>query len=402
MAMGMRAWAAFLVLGLASAGCVGRVIESRPTPGVPSGVPEAYRAAYGEIAAELDRQLPFVTLPWGGKRTATAFGVELLAANSSRGPELLQAHVMAEVGLTLDRLAGLGVRCVALSLQYPVLTRGYPRSADYREFYRRVAAEIRSRDLKIVAEMGSASAEPELGRLGGVRGVRRDALNSGLREMAEAIVADIRPDFLTVLTEPDTLARNTGLTFTPSEFARTVAHVVRGLPHDGVRLGAGAGTWTSHDYFKELARLPELDYLDLHIYPVQHGFASDRALKAAETARAGGKGVSIGEAWLYKTSSREWRTVSAVEAFGRDAFAFWQPLDQDFIRLVVELARRIDAEFSVFSWTKYLYAYLPLTPETERMPPGERMQASDRAAAENIVAGRLSATGERFKSLIAP
>jgi hypothetical protein len=30
------------------------------------------------------------------------------------------------------------------------------------------------------------------------------------------------------------------------------------------------------------------------------------------------------------------------------------------------------------------------------------MQASDRLAAENIVVGRLSATGERFKSLIAP
>jgi hypothetical protein len=400
--MGMRAWAAFLVIGLAAAGCVGRVIESRPTPGVPSGVPESYRAAYGEIAAELDRQLPFVSLPWGGKRTATAFGVELLVANSNRGPELLHEQVMAGVGLTLDRLTELGVRCVALSLQYPVLTRGYPRSADYREFYRRVAAEVRRRGLAIVAEMGSAFAEPELGRLGDVRGVRRDALNAGLREMAEAIVADIRPDFFTVLTEPDTLARNTGLTFTPAEFARTVAHVVRGLPHDGVRLGAGAGTWSAHDYFKELALLPELDYLDLHIYPVQHGFASDRALKAAETARARGKGVSIGEAWLYKASGREWRTVSAVEAFGRDAFAFWRPLDQDFIRLVIELARRIDAEFCSFFWMKYLYAYLPLTPETAGLSPGERMQASDRAAAENIQAGRLSPTGERFRSLIAP
>jgi hypothetical protein len=400
--MGMRAWVAVLVLGLAAAGCVGRVIESRPTPGVPSGVPEVYRAAYREIAAELDRQLPFMSLPWGGKRTATAFGVELLAANSNRGPELLREQVVAGVGLTLDRLAELGVRCVALSLHYPVLTRGYPRSADYREFYRRIAAEVRRRGLAIVAEMGSAFAEPELDRLGGVRGVRRDALNAGLREMAEAIVADIRPDFFTVLTEPDTLARNTGLTFTPTEFARAVTHVVRGLPHDGVRLGAGAGTWSAHDYFKELALLPELDYLDLHIYPVQHGFASDRALKAAEAARARGKGVSIGAAWLYKTSGREWRTVSAVEALGRDAFAFWQPLDQDFIRLVVELARRIDAEFCLFFGMKYLYAYLPLTPETARMSSAELMQASDRAAAENIQAGRLSATGETFKSLIAP
>ena len=399
--MHMRAWVLVLALGLA-AGCVGRVIESRPAPGVPSDVPESYRLAYAEIAAELDRQLPVVSLPWGGKRTETAFGVELLVANSNRGPDLLHEQVMAGVALTLDRLDALGVRSVALSLQYPVLTRGFPRSADYREFYRRVAAEIRRRGLTIVAEMGSAFAEPELGRLGDIRGVKRDVLNAGLREMAEAIVADIRPDFLTVLNEPDTLARNTGLTFTPAEFARTVSHVVRGLPHDGVRLGAGAGTWTSHDYFKTLAALPELDYLDLHIYPAQYGFASDRAVKAAEAARARGKGIAIGEAWLYKVNTRELRTIAPAEAFGRDAFAFWQPLDQDFIRLVVDLARRIDAEFCSFFWMKYLYGYLPLTPETARMSPGERMQASDRLAAENIVAGRLSATGERFKSLIAP
>jgi hypothetical protein len=169
-----------------------------------------------------------------------------------------------------------------------------------------------------------------------------------------------------------------------------------------VRLGAGAGTWTSHDYFKTLAALPELDYLDLHIYPAQYGFASDRAVKAAEVAHARGKGIAIGEAWLYKVNTRELRTIAPAEAFSRDAFAFWQPLDQDFIRLVVDLARRIDAEFCSFFWMKYFYGYLPLTPETARMSPGERMQASDRLAAENIVAGRLSATGERFKSLIAP
>jgi hypothetical protein len=401
--MRMRAWVIGVAIGLAAAGCVSRVIESRPTPGVPSEVPEAYRAAYAEIAAELDRQLPFVSLPWGGKQTATAFGVELLVADSNRGPDLLQEQALPAVALTLDRLSALGVKSVALSLQYPVLTRGFARSSDYREFYRRVAAEIHRRGLAIVAEMGAAFAEPELSRLGaGVRGVSRDALNAGLREMAEAIVADIRPDFFTVLSEPDTLARNTGLSFTPSEFARTVAHVVKGLPHTGVRLGAGAGTWTAHEYFKALAALPELDYLDLHIYPVQLGFASDRVVKAAETARAKGKGISIGEAWLYKVTARELRTIAPAEAFGRDAFAFWQPLDQDFIQLVVDLARRMDAEFCSFFWMKYLYAYLPLTPETARMSPGELMRASDQLAAENILNGRLSATGERFKSLIAP
>jgi hypothetical protein len=387
--------------GLLSAACVGRVVESRPTPGVPSEVPEVYRTAYGEIAAELDRQLPVLGLPWGEAPAKTAFGVELLVANSNRGPDLLQAQVLPEVALTLDRLGGLGVKSISLSLQYPILARSYPRSSDFRDFYRRVADEIRGRGLKIVVEMG-AFREPEFSKLGDIRGIKRDQLTAGVREMAEAIITDIRPDYLTVLTEPDTLARNTGLSFTPSEFARTVAQVVQGLPHPGVRLGAGAGSWTSADYFKSLAGLPELDYLDVHIYPVQYGLGSDRVVKAAEIARSKGKGISIGEAWLYKVAGRELRTISSVEAHARDPFAFWQPLDQDFIRLVVNLARRIDAEFCSFFWMKYLYGYLPLTPETTRMSAAELMQASDRAAGANIRDGRLSPTGERLRSLITP
>jgi hypothetical protein len=398
----MRTWVVLLAVGLVSSACVGRVIESRPTPGVPSDVPEVYRAAYAEIAAELDRQLPVFALPWAGKQSATAFGVELPVANSNLGPDLLQERVQQAVALTLDRLSALGVRSVSLSLQYPILTRAFPRSADYRVFYSRVASEIRRHGMIIVAEMGSAFRESEFSRLGDIRGVKRDVLAAGLREMAEAVVAEIRPDYLTILSEPDTLARKTGLSFTPAEFARMVGQVIKGLSHPGVRLGAGAGTWTSADYFKSLAALPELDYLDLHIYPVQYGYASDRVVKAAETARAKGKGVSIGEAWLYKVAGRELRTISPAEAFARDALAFWQPLDQDFMRLVVDLARRIDAEFCSFSSTNSLYGYLPLTSDTARMSGAELRQASDRAAAANILEGRLSPTGERFRRLIAP
>ena len=59
-----------------------------------------------------------------------------------------------------------------------------------------------------------------------IRGVKRDVFTAGLREMAEAVIADIRPDFLTILSEPDTQTRNTGLSFSPAEFAATVRQVV--------------------------------------------------------------------------------------------------------------------------------------------------------------------------------
>ena len=386
---------------LLTAACVQRVLESARPPSVPSEVPENYRAIYRELDAEIDRQLPLMPLPWGQKKTETAFGVELLAANSNRGEALLNERVLQEAALTLDRLKTIGVRCVSLSLHYPVLTRNHPRTDEYRDFYRRVADEIRKRGLQVVVEMGSAFREPEFSQIGvDYRGLKREKFSSGLREMAEAIVADIRPEFLTILSEPDTQTRNTGLSFSPAEFAATIARVAKGLDRPGVKLGAGAKSWTAEDYFKALADIPELDYLDFHIYAVQYGLASDRILKAVELARAKGKRVSIGKAWLYKVSGREFNRISPVEAVARDAFSFWQPLDADFIQLVVNLARTIDAEFCSFFWMKYLYAYIEHTAETSRLYPVQIMQLSDHAAAENILKANLSPTGERFRELI--
>jgi hypothetical protein len=368
---------------------------------VPQEVPEKYRAIYREIDAEIDRQLPLIPLPWGQKKTDTAFGVELLVANSNRGRTLLTERALQASALTLDRLKALGVQSISLSLQYPVLTRNHPRTAEYREFYRGVAAEIRKRGLIIVAEMGSAFQEPEFSEIEvDYRGLKHDKFGAGLREMAETIIADIRPEFLTILSEPDTQTRNTGLPFSPAEFAATVRQVVKDLDHPGVKLGAGAGSWISIDYFKALAALPELDYIDFHIYPVQYGFASDRVLKAAEVARSKGKRVSIGEAWPYKVSGRELTRISPVEAFSRDVFSFWQPLDANFIQLVVNLARTIDAEFCSFFWMKYLYGYIDFSMETDRLSPGQLMKLSDSAAAENILKGTLSPSGERFRDLI--
>jgi len=49
--------------------------------------------------------------------------------------------------------------------------------------------------------------------------------------MAEAIIEDLRPDYLTLFTEPDTQAQNTGLEFSVSNFAATIRHAAEGLKH---------------------------------------------------------------------------------------------------------------------------------------------------------------------------
>ncbi len=391
-----------VALVIASSGC-GRSVPGVPIDPVPGQVPEPYRVIYRELESELSQLNPILAAPGGRKSGPTAFGVELLVANSNRGADLLNAQVLQATTLTLDRLKQIGVKSVSLSIQYPILTRSFPETPAYREFYRKVAAEVRQRGLLLVVEMGTMFREPEFSRVPvDYKGLTREVFNAGLREMAAAVIADIHPDYLTVLSEPDTLARNTGLAFSASQFAATVTSAVRGVDPGSTWLGAGAGTWIALDYFKALADIPELNYLDLHIYPIQHGFASNRVLRATEAAKARGKRVAIGEAWLYKVSNREFGRINPVEAFARDAYSFWQPLDERFVATVANLAHTIQAEFCSFFWMNLLYAYVDYTPETCRLAPAQLMQVSHAAAAEKILAGTLSGTGERFKNLIAP
>jgi hypothetical protein len=51
-------------------------------------------------------------LPGGDAADATAVGVELLAANSNRGPMLLNPRTIDATRLNLDRVVQLGARCV--------------------------------------------------------------------------------------------------------------------------------------------------------------------------------------------------------------------------------------------------------------------------------------------------
>jgi hypothetical protein len=392
-----------IALFLLAATACGRHTQLTPWV-VPAEVPEGYQALYHELDVQLHRQLPLLpAVDLGGKPGGTAFGVELLTANGNRGEALLGETALPATILTLDRLKALGARCVSLSIPYPVLTSGYPKPAELRGFYRQVAVEARKRGFGLVAEMGTAFREPEFSPIAAdYRGLTRKQLAAGLREMAEAVIADIRPDYLTVLSEPETQARNTGLAFSVRDFSDFVRQVVKDLAHAGVKLGAGAGTWETTEYIKALAAIPELDYLDLHIYPIQHGFAYERVLKAAELARAKQKAVTIGEAWLYKISSREFGRIAPLGAFARDHFSFWQTLDEHFIDMTVNLAREIGAEFCSFFWMNFFYGYVEYTAETGALPAGELMRRGQAAAAKGLRAGTLTPTGEFFKKKIGP
>ena len=392
-----------IILALVLSGCSGGPGSKADQTTGETPVPHRYRSLYNELYTKLNSLSSSVNAGWDGKKSDVNFGVELLVTNSNRGEVLLTGRVLRATRLTLDRLKDLGVHNVALSIQYPILTSSFPRAAEYRIFYKRVAREIRRRGFKLIVEIGTTFREPEFSKLKvNYRGLTMKRFREEFREMAAVIVTDMLPDYLTLFTEPHTQSQNTGLDFTVKKFSETVRYVARNLKLPGVRLGAGAGTWDDMAYFKALARIPELDYLDLHIYPIQRDFVMNRVIQVTAIAQRNKKSVSIGEAWLYKVSERELGKISPVKAFARDVFSFWQPLDIMFLETVINLSHRIQAEFSSFFWMKYLYGYLDYNAHTKNLTPQQRINAVDSLAGRNILNNIPGIAGERFKALIAP
>ncbi|MGQ9653226.1 MAG: hypothetical protein ACUVXD_04085 [Thermodesulfobacteriota bacterium] len=368
--------------------------------GPPVQVPAEFRDLYNELHSQLSSLSKRLTAMWDGKKGETAFGVELLVANSNRGEVLLEERVLRAALLTLDRLKELGVGMVALSIQYPMLNRETPRSYEYRQFYKKVVQGARARGYLVVVEMGTFFAEPEFTKYRfSYKGSTIEKIKTGLLEMAEVIVRELRPDYLTILSEPQTASTNTGLDLGVSSFAQMIRYVAAGLDRSGVKLGAGAGTWEAMAHFEALAGIPELDYLDLHIYPVHRDYVLDRVTRVAALARARGKRVSVGEAWLYKVAQAELGRIPHVEAFARDAYSFWQPLDAAFLDLLVALCHHIGAEFCSFFWMRYLYGYLDYDRSTASLSPKEVMDKIDFLAGQRILRGTPSETGLRLKAL---
>src|SRR3990170_1011507 len=369
---------------------------------------------YVDLYAGLDAKLKAIdgvvtARSTGGKHDVT-FSAELLPANANIGEPLFREQTWPAVLLNLDRLQQLGVRGVKVAVKYPVLIPSFPRSADYLEFYRRGGQELRRRDLKVLVQMTDGFRESAFSALpveSYYAGLTWERYRREKRQMAETIIRKIRPDHLTVQNEPGTQAHNTGLPMTVQNVTDLLESVTRGLDKRGVLVGAGAGTWEDLAYAQSLARNGGLDYLDMHIYPINRDYVADRAFRFAEIAQRANKRVVLGEAWLYKASDQDLRAGNVAAApgtFARDVFSFWEPLDARFVTTIVKVSPALKIDFTSFFWSRYFFGYVEYSEQTGRLPPGELSRLANAAAGRNMTADppRMTQTGETLQRLIRP
>src|SRR6266540_949273 len=138
------------------------------------------------------------------------------------------------------------------------------------------------------------------------------------------------------------------LSFSADELATWIGEVTTHLKQTAVNqktlLGAGAGTWEPEDFVLKFARQPKLDYVDIHLYALSLN-GEDMVAKLASRVhkirefRPQMK-VTIGETWLYKHGADEPKGMLNRDAFFRDNFSFWSPLDEQFIDLIFGIAQK--------------------------------------------------------------
>jgi hypothetical protein len=382
-------------------------------------VPAAFQDLYSSLQQSLDafdRTVSSHPTP----KSSVMWSAELLTANCNRGRALLDPASQEYIGLELDRLQSLGVKAVTMCIGFPVLYQpffvfngdpgDYPR---FVKFYRDLSAQIHGRGLKLIVESsvlfpGGYSRESGFRLAEYYPTLQSGQLNDGRAQTLIAIAKEVRPDFLNLGSEPDTeaaISKNRAFT-NPAAYGDTISSFVRQLRQAGVAgipIGAGIGTWQPEGpAFVRALLASGIDYLDLHVYPVNNSYL-DNAITYADMAHSAGKQVAISEAWLLKARNSELGRINAINnpaTFARDVDSFWMPLDQKFLGDMVKYANWKNLLYFSPFWTRYFWSYLDYAAVDPRTPPGEVLQQASRSALRAMQSRNMTPTGGFYRNEI--
>jgi hypothetical protein len=373
----------------------------------PVPVPSAYQGLYASVQADLNSFSQTIQSNWNGVRSPVIYSAQLLSASSENGTVILLPAYNAGVQTELQELQALGVKAVSVNINFPALYAPfYADQTQYQQmlaFYTNLASEVHGRGLKLIVESHMADASPTAGsqsQTGYAQSLSWSAFVAGRAQMAATVAQSIKPDYLSVLSEPDTDAASSGKPQVDTvagsvQMLTAILTAIHATGVTGVAVGAGAGTWQSSflSFINADAALP-LDFLDVHIYPVNRNFLPN-ALSAADIAHKAGKQIGMTEAWLYKESDSELGVVSQNTVEVRNNWSFWAPLDSQFQQVMSAMANYKQFAFIAPFWTNYFAAYLPYS-------SGQTVLQGQEAGITAMNQGAFTATAAAFENSILP
>ena len=373
-----------------------------PTPEAPPPVPEEYQPLYQELSAELAHFEDTLNQKWDHNQGQTIFATELAFANGNVGEGLLSATSLDNNRILLDRLQAMGVKGVVLAIKYPLLSPDFPRSSEYLKFFKDIMAECRQHDMKVLVECGAIFAGTPYSpvQVDWSRYTTETFLQ-GLQDQLLVIAREVKPDYLTLANEPITEEGLTKLTITPTVWSDFIASTLGKIDRSsGLLLGAGTGTWENPAYINKIINMPGLDYIDLHIYPLnQDGLLLEHALDWALEARAAGKRVTISESWLWKASPEELGSGlgDTEKIMNRDVYGFWYPLDARFMQDIMNLADATNMDFISLFWMRNFFAYLDYDTTPHNISTTTFNRLINQAAVDNVQRGEITSLGQYYQ-----
>ncbi|MCK4663763.1 MAG: T9SS type A sorting domain-containing protein [Bacteroidales bacterium] len=369
-------------------------------------IPSNWQSLYNELEEKLEFIDSSLNDNWNGDKYCTNYCTNLMPANSSKGPDLLtQLPTLYVVKKHLDAIDSIGINTIDLAIQYPTLVNSFPQSDEYLEYYKLVIQEIRNRGMNIIIGCQATVRDSVYGHM------PVDSFYTGLNsirykneklQMLQTIIDTLQPDYLTIEMEPQTQADNLPLDFSIDSVMNYIDYFMNELNKNGVFIGAGSGTWDDLVFIDSIARLPEIDYIDYHIYPINQNCFIDKVFKIDSIANIYNKKLVIGESWLYKATDTELidTTLSPADIFYRDVFSFWIPLDSLFFTTVVKLSHYSKIEITSLIWSNLFFAYIDYISDYDTMWPGQILNIAYVEAGPNILSNTLNPIGELYKTLI--
>jgi uncharacterized protein (TIGR03437 family) len=323
--------------------------------------PAAYSATCTDMESYISPFNATIASQWKGAKPSSAFGTELLSANSNISlTGILSAQALTRVQGELDGLSRLGVQFVTVGLSFPILYQPFftynndPQDyASVLAFYQGVMSAIRQHGMKVLIETTVVFPDyaTDLPLKAYYASLSSAEFTAGRAQTAQIVAQQLKPDWLNLGSEPDTISELIGLSaeYTPAEWAAQISTIVSQLRSAGINgtplIGAGCGAWQQDgsDYVSALMSTG-IDHFDMHTFSVDAGMLND-AVNYIDMATAAGKPSAISELWDHKMTAAQLQGLSeygiidllaTVEPY--NDYSFWAPQDAEFLQQIIDLA----------------------------------------------------------------
>ena len=373
----------------------------------PPPVPAVYQDLYSQLSGQLNTFNSTINSGWNGSRYGTLNSGQLRSAASENQTALLASNYYGGVLNELGSLQALGITAVQLHIDFPILDPAYTTSSQsYLNFYVQLASDIRARGLKVLVEdqiMFPTAGTTIPNCTSFYNSLTWAQYEAGRAQQAALIAQQIKPDYLSVITEPDTEATNSkksepGTVAGSTDMLNQMLAAIQKTGVQGVRVGAGTGTWqNSFQSFIQSYVTTAVQYIDMHVYSI-NGSDLQNAITIADLARAAGKQVGMSECWLYKLRDSEVGILASSQVYARDPFSFWQPLDAQFLQLMTNFSMFKQLAYLSPFETGYFHAYLDYN-VYGLLSTSQVLADAGAAAASGINGGLFTPTAAAYENM---